>query len=99
MSLPPCPQCNSQYTYEDNGMYICPECAHEWSATAVAAGEQKAESGGELRVTGPEQAESEFAAREDGRIGRERALGVNRHEGQREQRQAQIGREIGRAHV
>ena len=31
MSLPHCPQCNSEYTYEDNGMYICPECAHEWN--------------------------------------------------------------------
>lgn len=43
MSLPPCPQCGSQYTYEDNGMYICPECAHEWSATAEAAAEQSEE--------------------------------------------------------
>lgn len=25
-----CPKCNSEYIYEDNGMYICPECAHEW---------------------------------------------------------------------
>ena len=32
--LPPCPQCNSVYTYEDGGQYICPECAHEWSGTA-----------------------------------------------------------------
>ncbi|RIC38058.1 alkylphosphonate utilization protein, partial [Escherichia coli] len=22
MSLPHCPKCNSEYTYEDNGMYI-----------------------------------------------------------------------------
>ncbi len=36
-SLPPCPQCNSQYTYEDGGLYVCPECAHEWSKDAVAA--------------------------------------------------------------
>ena len=31
-NLPKCPQCSSEYTYEDNGMLICPECAHEWSA-------------------------------------------------------------------
>lgn len=31
--LPPCPECNSEYTYEDRDMYICPECAHEWSET------------------------------------------------------------------
>ncbi|WP_151445858.1 zinc ribbon domain-containing protein YjdM [Lacisediminimonas profundi] len=36
-ALPPCPKCNSEYTYEDGGNYICPECAHEWSATAAVA--------------------------------------------------------------
>lgn len=30
MSLPPCPKCNSEYTYQDNELLICPECAHEW---------------------------------------------------------------------
>lgn len=30
-NLPNCPQCNSEYTYEDRGQYICPECAHEWN--------------------------------------------------------------------
>jgi protein PhnA len=35
-TLPPCPKCNSEYTYEDGAMLICPECAHEWSATAAA---------------------------------------------------------------
>ncbi|UGQ47915.1 zinc ribbon domain-containing protein YjdM [Massilia endophytica] len=34
-SLPPCPQCKSEFTYEDSGNYICPECAHEWSASAA----------------------------------------------------------------
>lgn len=29
--LPPCPKCQSEYTYEDGSLYICPECAHEWS--------------------------------------------------------------------
>ena len=28
--LPNCPKCNSEYTYEDRGWLICPECAHEW---------------------------------------------------------------------
>ena len=32
MSLPSCPNCNSEYTYEDGTMLVCPECAHEWSA-------------------------------------------------------------------
>ncbi len=30
-NMPPCPTCNSHYTYVDAGMYVCPECAHEWS--------------------------------------------------------------------
>jgi len=30
--LPPCPKCQSEYTYEDGNLLICPECAHEWSA-------------------------------------------------------------------
>lgn len=34
---PACPQCNSEYTYEDgSGLLVCPECAHEWSATAAS---------------------------------------------------------------
>lgn len=35
--LPPCPSCNSSYTYEDRGLLICPECAHEWSADSSAS--------------------------------------------------------------
>ena len=30
-SLPRCPACGSEHTYEDGGMYVCPECGHEWS--------------------------------------------------------------------
>lgn len=33
---PNCPKCNSEYTYEDGSMYVCPECAHEWSQHAAA---------------------------------------------------------------
>ncbi|MGX6592495.1 zinc ribbon domain-containing protein YjdM [Cetobacterium ceti] len=29
--LPNCPKCNSEYTYEDGNLIICPECAYEWS--------------------------------------------------------------------
>ena len=44
-TLPKCPSCNSEYTYEDGDMYVCPECAHEW---AKAAGES-AETGSVVR--------------------------------------------------
>ena len=33
--LPKCPQCSSEYTYEDGDNYVCPECAHEWPKVAV----------------------------------------------------------------
>lgn len=29
-SLPSCPKCNSEYTYEDGNLIVCPECFHEW---------------------------------------------------------------------
>jgi protein PhnA len=30
-NLSNCPICNSEYTYEDRGLFVCPECGHEWS--------------------------------------------------------------------
>lgn len=36
-TLPPCPACGSEYTYADGALLICPECAHEWSASADTA--------------------------------------------------------------
>ena len=35
-TLPPCPQCKSEYTYEDGANYVCPECAHEWPQVEAA---------------------------------------------------------------
>src|SRR5574344_995553 len=29
--LPNCPKCNSEYTYEDGALLVCPECSYEWS--------------------------------------------------------------------
>lgn len=37
-TLPPCPQCNSEYTYEDGALLVCPECGHEWSADSGESG-------------------------------------------------------------
>src|SRR4051794_1610670 len=30
-NFPNCPKCNSEYTYEDGSLLVCPECGHEWS--------------------------------------------------------------------
>ena len=35
--LPPCPQCQSEYTYHDGSLWICSECGHEWSAESSIA--------------------------------------------------------------
>ena len=40
-SLPNCPKCNSEYTYEDGSLLICPECGHEWSLEAESSEEVK----------------------------------------------------------
>lgn len=40
--LPNCPKCNSEYTYEDGNLFVCPECAHEWSQTeSVESNDEK----------------------------------------------------------
>lgn len=31
-TLPNCPLCNCEYTYEMGELLVCPECAHEWVA-------------------------------------------------------------------
>jgi protein PhnA len=38
-TLPKCPSCSSDYTYEDGELYVCPECGHEWSTTATESPE------------------------------------------------------------
>jgi len=34
-TLPKCPKCSSEYTYEDGHNFVCPECAHEWPKIAA----------------------------------------------------------------
>jgi protein PhnA len=31
-----CPKCQSPYGYPDGNLWICPECAHEWSVEVAA---------------------------------------------------------------
>jgi len=38
-ALPPCPKCQSEFTYKDGSLLICPECAHEWNASEAASAE------------------------------------------------------------
>ena len=36
-ALPPCPKCNSELTYQDGPLCVCPECAHEWVPASASA--------------------------------------------------------------
>ena len=35
--LPSCPSCQGTLTYQDGAWWVCPECGHEWSASAAVA--------------------------------------------------------------
>jgi protein PhnA len=38
--FPPCPECSSEYTYENGHILACPDCGHEWApVTPEASGE------------------------------------------------------------
>jgi protein PhnA len=43
-AIPPCPKCKSEFAYADGTLFICPECAHEWSQVATS------ETGDAVRV-------------------------------------------------
>ncbi|SCZ81880.1 zinc ribbon domain-containing protein YjdM [Acidaminobacter hydrogenoformans] len=47
MSMPNCPKCSSEYTYESDHLYVCPECGHEWP---IAADDAADEAAGALEV-------------------------------------------------
>ncbi len=39
---PSCPKCSAEYTYADGNLWVCPQCAHEWSQFTVEAKEEAA---------------------------------------------------------
>ncbi|MEN8366860.1 zinc ribbon domain-containing protein YjdM [Acinetobacter bereziniae] len=41
MSLPNCPKCSSEYTYEDGDLLICPECSYEWKEGGLSQAEEQ----------------------------------------------------------
>ena len=43
MSLPNCPKCAAEYTYEDGALLVCPMCAHEWTAAETDAAQADAQ--------------------------------------------------------
>lgn len=49
MKEPKCPKCDSDYTYSEGSMWVCPQCAHEWSQFAKPAEVQEESSNNEIR--------------------------------------------------
>lgn len=41
--LPPCPLCQSEYTWQDSDSLNCPECGHIWSLTDKHPAEDRLE--------------------------------------------------------
>ncbi len=41
-TLPACPKCNCEYTYESDNLIICPECFYEWNPEETQAEEEAA---------------------------------------------------------
>lgn len=37
--FPPCPKCESEYTYESGALLACPMCAHEWAPGEATEGD------------------------------------------------------------
>ena len=37
--LPNCPKCNSEFTYQDGILLVCPTCGHEWSSDSKSTAE------------------------------------------------------------
>lgn len=35
-TLPPCPECHSEYSWQDGALFNCPECGHVWADGAEA---------------------------------------------------------------
>ncbi|NQV69119.1 MAG: alkylphosphonate utilization protein [Pseudohongiella sp.] len=54
-NIPPCPRCNCEYAYQDGGLYMCPECAHEWTqeeSEAEQADKQVKDANGNVLTDG-----------------------------------------------
>lgn len=43
-TLPACPECLEDYTYENGALLVCPMCGHEWSAEGEAGEGQAPEA-------------------------------------------------------
>lgn len=40
MTLPNCPKCDGEYTYQEGHLFICPMCFNEWTEESQKAAEE-----------------------------------------------------------
>lgn len=45
--LPKCPECQSEYTYEDRNLMVCSMCAYEWTINPIEESVEEAEESAE----------------------------------------------------
>ncbi len=38
--IPNCPKCDSEYVYQDQALFICPECSYEWNPAELEEEEE-----------------------------------------------------------
>ena len=43
-TLPPCPECASEYAYEQGALLVCPMCGHEWAPGHAGSGDSDSDS-------------------------------------------------------
>lgn len=53
-SAPKCPKCDYEYTYEDAGMWNCPDCSYQWDpdAAKISATPEIKDANGNVLVDG-----------------------------------------------
>jgi len=42
-NLPNCKKCGSEYTYENEDWYICPDCGYEWKENSITENKEEEE--------------------------------------------------------
>lgn len=40
-NLPNCTQCGSEFTYENEDLYICPDCGYEWKEKSISENDEE----------------------------------------------------------
>lgn len=54
-----CAKCNSEHIYQDRGLWVCPECAHEWSVEGGGTGAEASQETSVRDANGNELADGD----------------------------------------